>query len=125
MPFGLNNAPTTFQNMMNNIFILHIQRGDTNAYIDDIIIAMKGSPSTEDYTHKQAVKRVLQTFCENSLYLKPEKCVFSQPQIKYLGFVISKDHLAMDPGKVAAIKDWPTLKNLKETQSFIGFLNYY
>ena len=126
MPFGLCNAPATFQNMMDDIFMVHVRRGDTDAYIDDVIIATKPRyPGDDDTIHEIAVKQVLQTFRENNLYLKPEKCVFSSLAVEYLGFVVSKDHVLMDPSKVKAILDWPTPKNLHDTRSFVGFLNYY
>jgi len=126
MPFGPNNAPATFQNMMNDVFVIHVRRGDTDAYMDDVIIATKPRyPGDDDAIHEETVKMILQTFRENRLFLKPEKCNFSQDSVEYLGFVIGKDTLSMDPVKVAAINDWPIPKNLKETQSFLGFLNYY
>ena len=59
------------------------------------------------------------------LYLRPEKCEFEKSEIEYLGLLISEGKLRMDPGKVAAVKDWPTPKNLKEVRGFIGFANFY
>jgi hypothetical protein len=110
MPFGLNNALATFQNMMNNIFIIHVRHGDTNAYMDDMIIATKPTKSgNDDKVHEETVRMILQTFRENHLFVKPEKCLFSQDHIEYLRFVISKDHLSMDSAKVGTITNWPVL----------------
>jgi len=128
MPFGLANAPATFQNMMNDIFVFYIRRGDTGAYIDDVLIGTRKdlSKKLEDLQfHEKSVKEVFQVFREQKIYLKPEKCVFSQKSVQYLGYVISGDMIAMDPVKVAAVADWPTPKNLKQTRSFLGFANFY
>ena len=62
---------------------------------------------------------------KNRLYLKPEKCDFEQEVIEYLGLIISQNKIEVDPIKIAGIKEWPIPKNLKETQSFLGFCNFY
>jgi len=128
MPFGLANAPATYQNMMNDIFVFYIRRGDTKAYIDDVLIGTREDTlkKLNDLKfHEKAVKEVFQVFREQKLCLKPEKCVFSQRSIQYLGFIISGETIAMDPVKVQAIQDWPVPKNLHDTRSFLGFSNFY
>jgi hypothetical protein len=128
MTFGLVNAPATFQNMMNDIFIVQIRRGDTDAYIDDIGIGTtpdsSGKLSNEEF-HIKAIREVLQLCREHRLFLKPSKCLFLQPQMKFLGFIINGESISMDPTKIAGVKDWPTPTNLKELRSFIGFINFY
>jgi RNase H-like domain found in reverse transcriptase len=71
------------------------------------------------------VRGILQTLRDNNLFLKPEKCEFFQDRIEYLGMVFTPDHVEMDPVKVAGVTDWPEPRNLKETQSFLGFINFY
>jgi hypothetical protein len=62
---------------------------------------------------------------EHDLYLKPEKCEFEKQEMEYLGMIIRPGEVRMDPGKVAAVKDWPTPTTLKEVRAFIGFANFY
>src|SRR3979490_3060526 len=61
----------------------------------------------------------------NKLYLRAEKCEFERTRIEYLGVIISHNHVEMDPTKVAGVAEWPTPKNRKEVQSFLGFTNFY
>src|SRR5258705_8881868 len=75
--------------------------------------------------HWWVVHQVLSTLQEWRLFLKPEKCKFEQKEVKYLGLVISKDHVAMDPTKVHRVMEWPTPTKVKEVQSFLGFVNFY
>src|SRR5258708_37264925 len=75
--------------------------------------------------HWQIVCQVLSTLWEWRLFLKPEKCKFEQKEVKYLGLVISKDHVAMDLMKVRRVMEWLTPMKVKEVQSFLGFVNFY
>src|SRR5258707_3939736 len=75
--------------------------------------------------HQQIIHQVLSTLQEQRLFLKPEKCKFKQKEVEYLGLVISKDHVAMDPMKVCRVMEWPTPMEVKEVQSFLGFVNFY
>src|SRR5258707_1885037 len=75
--------------------------------------------------HWWIVHQVLSTLQEYRLFLKPEKCKFEQKEVEYLGLVISKDHVAMDPTKVCRVMEWPTPMKVKEVQSFLGFVNFY
>ena len=128
MNFGLVNAPATFQTMMNDIFIVYIRRGDTSVYVDDVIIGTRQDPEgkLDDLAfHEKSVREILEVFREHNLYLKPEKCEFSKKQVEYLGFVITGDHVMMDPIKVDGVSSWPTPTNLKQLRSFIGFINFY
>jgi len=89
-------------------------------YLDDILIFTK----TEE-EHEQAVWRVLEILVEHKLFLRPEKCEFHQKQIEYLGLVISENKVAMNPVKVAGVREWPVPKNRTDVQAFIGFVNFY
>src|SRR5258708_11243014 len=88
--------------------------------MDDILVS---SHTLSD--HWWIVCHVLSTLQEQRLFLKPEKCKFAQKEVKYLGLVISKDHVAMDPMKVHGVTEWPTPMKVKEVQSFLGFVNFY
>lgn len=120
MFFGLCNSPATFQNMMNELFRDYLDEGWVVIYMDDILIF---SDNLDE--HKLRTKRILERLKKNDLYLKPEKCSFEVPQIDYLGMVISKNKIAMDPAKLSGIRDWPTPLTVKEVRSFLGFGNFY
>jgi len=75
--------------------------------------------------HKQAVWRVLEILTEHKLFLCLEKCEFHWKQIEYLGLVISKNKVAMDPVKVAGVHEWPIPENRTDMQAFVGFVNFY
>jgi len=120
MFFGMTNSPTTFQTMMNDVFRTVIAKGVVIVYLNDILIFTK----TEE-EHEQAVRRVLEILTEHKLFLCPEKCEFHQKQIEYLGLVISENKVAMDPVKVAGVREWPVPENQTDVQAFIDFVNFY
>lgn len=110
----------TFQTMMNDILRDLINEGHVIVYLDNILIF------TEDVEeHRQIVKQVLQIFQENKLFLKPKKCEFERTEIEYLGVIISHNAMKMDPAKIWGVIEWPEPKNLKQTQAFLGFTNFY
>src|SRR5258707_2033689 len=88
--------------------------------MDDILVY-----SCSLSNHQQIVCQVLSTLQKWRLFLKPEKCKFEQKEVEYLGLVILKDHVAMDPTKVCRVTEWPTPMKVKEVQSFLGFVNFY
>jgi hypothetical protein len=101
MPFGPTGAPGFFQYFMQDILLGLIGK-DVAAYLDDIMIyTQKGSD------HQAAVTSVLETISAHQLWLKPEKCEFSQSEVEYLGLLISCKRLRMDPAKVKAVTNWP------------------
>ncbi|XP_073448026.1 uncharacterized protein [Aquarana catesbeiana] len=119
MPFGLCNAPATFQHFVNDIFrdLLDLY---VIVYLDDILIF---SPSVDE--HRRHVRNVLTRLRQHGLYAKLEKCEFELQSIQFLGLIISTDGVKMDPQKVAAILDWPAPSDRKGVQRFIGFANFY
>ena len=119
MPFRLTNAPSTFQRFMNDIFsdLLDVH---VIIYLDDILIY-----SDNPADHKKHVREVLCHLCANGLYACLDKCCFSSNTIEYLGFILTKDGLKMDPFKVQTIQDWPEPWKVKDIQSFLGFANFY
>uniref|UniRef100_A0A8C5QDJ5 Gypsy retrotransposon integrase-like protein 1 n=1 Tax=Leptobrachium leishanense TaxID=445787 RepID=A0A8C5QDJ5_9ANUR len=119
MPYGLCNAPATFQHLVNDIFRDLLDRFVV-IYLDDILIY---SPTLEE--HRKTVKEVLSRLRNHKLYAKLDKCSFDQSRISFLGYVLSPGKLEMDPEKVSAIHSWPTPTNKKEVQRFLGFANFY
>ena len=90
-------------------------------YMDDIAIAT----SMNEADHTEAVTDVLQVAEGHDLYFKPEKCVFHASHIDYLGVILEKGMIHMDPVKIEGIKNWPTPTKVKDIRSFLGFCNFY
>eukprot|EP00833_Pecoramyces_ruminatium_P005315 jgi/Orpsp1_1/1179347/evm.model.c7180000068960.2 len=90
------------------------------SYIDDILIYSKSLK--EHHIH---VKKVLKKLLENNLYVKLEKCEYDISETTFLGYILSKDGLKVDPNKIKAILDWLVPTTVKEVQSFISLYNYY
>ncbi|MCO5580910.1 hypothetical protein L7F22_034783 [Adiantum nelumboides] len=118
MPFGLTNAPSTFNRMMERIFRPH--RNFTGVFFDDVIIYSK---TIEE--HKEHLKVIFQALRDNKLYVYQKKSEFFLQEIQYLGHIISKNGIRMDPAKLEVIKDWPNPRNLHEVRNFIGMCAYY
>src|SRR5258708_15694061 len=74
--------------------------------------------------HQRITQEILQTLHSYKLFLRLEKCKFECQEVDYLGLVISKDHVAMDPIKVQGVTDWLQPVKVKDVQSFIGFMNF-
>ena len=119
MPFGLCNAPATFQRLM-NLVLAGIQWSKCLVYLDDIIVLGK---SFEE--HLQHLVLVLQRLREANLQLKPAKCVLFRDEVLYLGHVVSRQGIATDPAKTSKVSGWPTPTTVKEVQQFLGLASYY
>ncbi len=102
MFFGLTNSPATFQWMMNNIFKDLIMSGKVSIYLDDILIMSKTKEE-----HCRITREVLATLRKHKLFLKAKKCEFKVLEMEYLGIIISKGSIRMDPVKIKGILDWP------------------
>ena len=119
MPFGLTNAPATFQRLMEDCMgDLHLKF--CLLYLDDVIIF---SRTYEE--HLERLTAVFEKLREAGLKLSPSKCHFFRREIKYLGHVISSSGIAVDPGKISCVKDWPEPKTVTEVQRFLGFTSFY
>ena len=118
-PFGLSNAPGTFQRLMNELFKaeLHIY---VLIFLDDILIY---SPTLEE--HADHIGRVMLTLRATNLKLKLKKCKFFQPQVEYLGHIIDQNGSRPDNKKVEAVQTWPRPTTVTGVKAFLGFCNYY
>ena len=119
MPFGLKNAPGTFQAFMNQIFGNLIDKGIL-VYIDDILIYTK---NLDD--HVRILQEVFKRIKKHCLIVKMEKCFFFQSEVTFLGHTLSSEGIGMDPGKLKSIEEWTFPRNKKEMRSFMGLANYY
>lgn len=119
MPFGLTNAPATFQAYINRALGGLV---DTICvvYLDDILIY-----SDSRANHVRHVREVLARLRSFGLYANPGKCKFFTSEVEFLGFLVGKDGIRMDPARVEAISSWPTPKNVHDVQVFLGFVNFY
>ena len=119
MPFGLANAPATFQRLMQ--FVLQpLIPARCSVYLDDVIVHGKDKAD-----HLRNLKAVLQRLKEVGLKLQAKKCCFMQREVKFLGHIISERGVMTDPGKVTAVREWPTPKSCEEVRSFMGLASYY
>ena len=119
MPFGLCNAPASFQQMMN--IVLHEYLDEfVVCYLDDVLIF-----SMEGEDHEEHVRKVLRKLQDNNLFVKGEKCEWGVSNTEFLGFRISGTGIAMEASKVDCVRNWPEPKNVKDLQRFLGFANFY
>src|SRR3954469_10315966 len=119
MPFGLCNAPASFQRMMNEVFKDMI---GTNllVYIDDVTIY---TDTFEE--HLAALHQVFTRLREKGLFVKPSKCTFATDSIQLLGFVIDQKGIRTDPEKMSAVAKFPRPMDRTTMRAFLGLANYY
>ncbi|MCP3665724.1 MAG: hypothetical protein GY696_25055, partial [Gammaproteobacteria bacterium] len=119
MPFGLCNAPATFQRVINEIF-RGLPPECIKSYIDDILIA---THTLEE--HIQILREVLRRLDKWGLSLHPIKCHFLMVFVKYLGFILSANGIHPDLEKVQAVSEFPVPKTKTNLKSFLGLASYY
>uniref|UniRef100_A0A6V7KDU1 RNA-directed DNA polymerase n=1 Tax=Bracon brevicornis TaxID=1563983 RepID=A0A6V7KDU1_9HYME len=119
MPFGLKNAPATFQRLMNSV-LSGLQGSSMFVYLDDIIVFAKDLNE-----HKQKIDVLMQRLRKTNLKLQPDKCEFLRPEVNYLGHIISEDGLKPDPKKIIAVHKFPQPKKPKNIREFLGLTGYY
>lgn len=119
MPFGLRNAPATFQRVMDNI-MSGIQNEKCLIYMDDVIIY-----SSTLNEHMNRLKEVFFRLRKYNLKIQPDKCEFLRKEVSYLGHIITEKGVKPNPDKVAAVQRFPVPKNQKEIKSFLGMAGYY
>ncbi|KAA0053259.1 pol protein [Cucumis melo var. makuwa] len=119
MSFGLTNAPAVFMDLMNRVFREFL---DTFVivFIDDILIYSK-----TEVEHEEHLRVVLETFRSNKLYAKFSKCEFWLKQVSFLGHVVSKAGVSVDPAKIEAVTGRPRPSTVSEVRSFLGLASYY
>ena len=119
MPFGLCNAPATFQRLMQRCLGSQVY-DHLLIYLDDVIVYSPDFP-----THLQHLEQVFTRLQEHGLKLQPRKCHLFQKQVVYLGHVVSSQGVATDPDKTAIVRDWAAPTTVKQVRSFLGFAGYY
>jgi hypothetical protein len=119
IPFGLTNALATFQAYINNVLRKYLDVFIV-VYLDDILVYSK---TYEE--HVQHVRYVLTALRDADLRIKAEKTEFYKQEVKFLGYIVSREGLKMDSKKIEAITSWPKPSTVKEVQSFLGFANFY
>ncbi|CAK1578191.1 unnamed protein product [Parnassius mnemosyne] len=119
MPFGLCNAPATFERLMGLVPTGPI--GDAClVYSDDIIIV--GRTFEE---HLQNLERVLMNIQSANLKLSPKKCSLIKLKVSFLEYVVSEESIRTDPEKIAYVKDWPVPKDKTQIREYLGLCSYY
>jgi hypothetical protein len=119
MPFGLCNAPSTFQNLMNHAFGPFLHHFFL-VFFDDILIYSKTWT-----THLAHVDRVLHLLSQHQLFLKQSKCAFGTSEVEYLGHLVDKAGVRVDPKNIEAMQDWPHSKSLNNLCGFMCLTCYY
>lgn len=102
MPFGLVNAPATFQRLM-EIVLAGLARDCCLVYLDDVVVLGK----TMD-EHQDNLTKVFSRLREAGLKLKPKKCRLTQQEVEYLGHLVTKNGISTDPKKLEAVRNFPT-----------------
>jgi hypothetical protein len=124
MPFGEANAPATFVQLMTQLVLKDFVNSFVIGFMDDILIH-----SASEEEHVEHVRLVLEQLQKHRLFLKPSKCAWMVPEVNFLGFKITAGTdgplISTMDNKVAAVRDWPTPKSVKDVRSFVGFVNYY
>ncbi|KAJ9535934.1 hypothetical protein OSB04_un000902 [Centaurea solstitialis] len=119
IPFGLTNAPSTFQSLMNRVFRPYLRKF-VLVFFDDIIVY-----SRDIEEHRGHLKLVFNCLRGDSLYCNRKKCVFGQTKVDYLGHIVTRNGVEADPSKIVAMTKWPLPRNLRELRGFLGITGYY
>ena len=119
MPFGLCNAPATFERLMERV-LNQLQWQICLCYLDDILIF--GQTVAQ---HLERLRKVFQRLREAKLKLKPKKCHFFQKEVTFLGHIVNAEGVGTESSKVQKITESPAPQNLTEVRSVLGLFSYY
>jgi hypothetical protein len=119
LSFGLANGPASFQSAMNNVFGEYLH-DFVVVYLDDILIFSKNEDD-----HIKHIAMVLEKLRQYNLFAHAKKCEFFKPELEFLGHIVSKAGLKVDPKKTSAVRTWPKPTTTQELRSFLGLANYF
>ena len=119
MSFGLTNAPAAFMDLMNRVFGQYVDQFVV-VFIDDILLYSK-----DQENHDTHLRVVLETLRKEKLYAKLSKCEFWLNEVSFLGHLVSKEGIRVDPRKIEVIIEWKPSRNVTEVRSFLGLVGYY
>ncbi|KAJ9562943.1 hypothetical protein OSB04_008103 [Centaurea solstitialis] len=119
MPFGLTNAPAVFMDLMNRVCRPFLDKS-VIVFIDDILVYSK-----DEAEHERHLREVLNVLRVEKLYAKFSKCEFWLHEVQFLGHVVSRDGIKVDPAKIEAMMSWKSPTNPSEIRSFLGLAGYY
>ncbi|KAJ9565973.1 hypothetical protein OSB04_001939 [Centaurea solstitialis] len=119
MPFGLTNAPAAFMDLMNRVCRPMLDRS-VIVFIDDILIYSKTKEE-----HVAHLREVLEVLRREQLYAKFSKCAFWLQAVQFLGHLVNREGIKVDPSKIEAVMSWEVPKNPSEIRSFLGLAGYY
>jgi hypothetical protein len=126
MTFGLQNAPSVFQQAMNcDLQSLKQKHLDNFAnFMDDVCMATNDSEAGQTL-YQKIVHKFLECLEKHSYFLKVSKCQFKQTSINFLGCMVREGIAHINPTKISGLRDWPhTLQSVKEVRQVLGVLGY-
>ena len=119
IPFGLTNAPSTFQTLINEVFRPYLRKFEL-VFSDDILVFSQNMD-----LHLQHLNTVLGLLLHHQLYAKRSKCVFGNLEVEYLGHIISSQVVSTNPKKTSTMIAWPSPTSIKALKGFLGLTGYY
>jgi hypothetical protein len=119
MSFGLTNVLTNFMYLMNKVFMEFLDKFVV-VFIDDILVYSRSEEGHEDH-----LCLVLHKLRDHKLYAKLSKCEFWLNQVAFLGYIVSKGGISLDPSMVQVVLSWNAPTSVGDIQSFLGLARYY